>query len=407
MPVYSHSRLSTFENCPLKYKYGYIDGVKMKRRTIEAFMGSRFHEVMEHLYGRLAFEKPDLEKLKELFGEKWEREWGDDVEVIRGDRTAEDYRKIGIKALEDYFRRHEPFDEGHVLGIERNIFADLDGTGKYKLRCIMDRIMKRDDGRYEIHDYKTSSSLPTQLDADGDRQLALYEIALRQAWPEIEGVDLIWHYVAFDVELRSRRTREELADLSARTIGLIDSIESITDFEPHESNLCEWCDYQRICPLFAHRFKTDRFGSVDYEKDGGQSLVNSFAALDAQKHELATRVKQIEAEQEKVRRAAVDVAESEGVKRLFGDDHVLNIRDDIKVAYPKRGEIRRADFEKTMKGMGLWEEVSDISWSALKSLAERSGWSEGGTIPSDLTDLVKVDRIKQVRLARRKDKDLK
>ena len=28
MPVYSHSRLSTFEQCPLKFKFRYIDYVE-------------------------------------------------------------------------------------------------------------------------------------------------------------------------------------------------------------------------------------------------------------------------------------------------------------------------------------------------------------------------------------------
>ena len=45
--IYSHSRLSTFENCPLKYKYTYIDKLDRDRRdSVEAFMGSLVHETM-------------------------------------------------------------------------------------------------------------------------------------------------------------------------------------------------------------------------------------------------------------------------------------------------------------------------------------------------------------------------
>jgi len=405
MTIYSHSRLSAFEQCPLKFKYAYLDRVRSERRTVEAFLGSRFHEVMEHLYSRLAFERPDLDALKALFNSSWEREWNDKVEVMRADRTAEDYRAIGMKALEDYFRRHEPFDEGQVLGVEREIITDLDAGGRYRMRCIIDRLMRRADGGLEIHDYKTSAFLPTQQELDDDRQLALYEIAVRKAWPDAGDIDLVWHYVTFDTELRSRRTGEQLSTLAQSTIGLIDEIERTTEYPPRESALCEWCDYQRICPLFAHKFVTSEFGSADYESDDGQALVNSFAALDARKHELSSRIKEIEVEQERIKQRAVDVAGREGVRRLFGDDHVLNIRDDLKVRYPKKGELSRSDFELRMKELGLWERIADVSWSSMKALADEEGWTGEIGVPQPLRELVSVERAKQVRLAKRKDRD--
>jgi hypothetical protein len=45
MPIYSHSRLETFETCPQKYNFRYIDEIaKLKEQTVEAFVGSRVHE---------------------------------------------------------------------------------------------------------------------------------------------------------------------------------------------------------------------------------------------------------------------------------------------------------------------------------------------------------------------------
>ena len=37
MAVYSHSRLSTFETCPLQYKLRYVDKIKKEEEGIEAF----------------------------------------------------------------------------------------------------------------------------------------------------------------------------------------------------------------------------------------------------------------------------------------------------------------------------------------------------------------------------------
>lgn len=65
MPIFSRSRIRTFENCPLQYKYHYLDKIKPDvPNTVEAFMGSRVHEVLEKLYKDLRYKKLNsLEKL--------------------------------------------------------------------------------------------------------------------------------------------------------------------------------------------------------------------------------------------------------------------------------------------------------------------------------------------------------
>lgn len=50
MTIYSHSRLETYSNCPLKYKFNYIDKIKRKEEGIEVFLGSCFQEAMEIIY---------------------------------------------------------------------------------------------------------------------------------------------------------------------------------------------------------------------------------------------------------------------------------------------------------------------------------------------------------------------
>jgi putative RecB family exonuclease len=50
MTVYSHSRLSCFEQCPQKFKLQYIDKVETDvEESVEAFLGSRTHETLEKL----------------------------------------------------------------------------------------------------------------------------------------------------------------------------------------------------------------------------------------------------------------------------------------------------------------------------------------------------------------------
>jgi len=404
MPIYSHSRLGTYEQCPLKYKYAYIDGIKLRKDHAESFLGSRFHEVMEHLYEQAPARVPTLDDLTALFNANWDKKWHAGVIIHNNERSADDYRAIGLRAIADYYKRYAPFDSGRVLGLERELIIGLDETGRHQVRCIIDRLMRRDDDVFEIHDYKTSGFLPVQADLAADRQLALYEIAVRGSWPDVAGVELVWHYVSFDIEMGSRRTPEELSELRQKIIALIDEIEAATDFPPHESSLCSWCNFQEICPLFAHRFRVAAMPLEEYAEEVGVGLCNRYAKLEAERHDLMERIKRIEAEEEKLKEIAVAKARDEGVRRLFGDSHVLTIRDDIRVRYPKKGDLARAGFESSMKMLGLWEEVLDVSWSSLKSLAERLGWVSPGAVPPELNEFVEVEKANQVRLSRRKEK---
>ena len=58
MAIYSHSKISSFENCPYQYKLKYIDKEKPEiENTIEAFMGDIVHKTLEKLYKDKKFKK--------------------------------------------------------------------------------------------------------------------------------------------------------------------------------------------------------------------------------------------------------------------------------------------------------------------------------------------------------------
>ena len=155
---------------------------------------------------------------------------------------------MGRKFLEDYYKKYSPFNAGKVIASEKEVTFDLDSAGNYKVKGYIDRIDRLKDGTYEIHDYKTSSRVPEQKYLDLDRQLALYQVGLENLWDDVKKVDLIWHYVAFNKELKSSRTAKQLDDLKKETIALIDIIENAKDFPAQSSPLCKWCAYQNICP---------------------------------------------------------------------------------------------------------------------------------------------------------------
>src|SRR4030067_941761 len=107
MPTYSHSQLSTYENCPHQYKLVYIDKIEVETEGIEAFMGSRVHDALEKLYRDLKLTK--LNSLEDLIGyyhEVCEKNWNGMILITRKGYVAEDYRRLGEKCISDYYKRY-------------------------------------------------------------------------------------------------------------------------------------------------------------------------------------------------------------------------------------------------------------------------------------------------------------
>ncbi|MEE8164502.1 MAG: PD-(D/E)XK nuclease family protein [Myxococcota bacterium] len=257
--LFSHSRLSSFENCPKQFEFRYIQKIPSETESVEAFVGKRVHEILERLYlfvGRGQI--PSVEKVIDRYQKLWEESYDvDRVRIVRETTPLDYYRKLGESCIRGYYLRHYPFDDGETLGIEKRVIFPLDEAGDYKIQGIIDRISRARDGSIEIHDYKTGARVPSQRVLDRDRQLALYQIGLTSQFGEDQRFRLVWHYVAKDRTRSSTRTREELRKLRDSTIVRIDEIRSTTVFTPRKSALCPWCEYKSRCPLFTTEGATE------------------------------------------------------------------------------------------------------------------------------------------------------
>jgi len=50
VPSFSHSKLTTFQQCPQKYKFRYIDEIPPPIRSIELHLGNAVHRALEKLH---------------------------------------------------------------------------------------------------------------------------------------------------------------------------------------------------------------------------------------------------------------------------------------------------------------------------------------------------------------------
>ena len=246
--IFSHSRLSCFEQCPLKFRYKYIDKVKTEtEETIEAFLGKRVHESLEKLYHDLKLENlRSLDEILEFFNSRWDRNWDDNKIIVNGNIGIDERKNMGTKFLSSYYNRHSPFNHSRTVGLEMPIKIDLNGDGRFKIKGFVDRLSLAGN-TIEIHDYKTGSHLPAQEHLAHDRQLALYAIAARKMLPFANEINLVWHFLAFDKEVRLIADEKRLEQVKHSTISLIEKINSEKEFPANESRLCPWCEFQQAC----------------------------------------------------------------------------------------------------------------------------------------------------------------
>lgn len=372
--VYSHSQLETFENCPLKYRLQYLERIKAGRRSIEAFMGSVVHATLEKLYRDLRMSRlPSPEEVSRYYLEQWDTAFGDDVFIVRSEYRAEDYRETGLRCVQGYYTRYYPFSGGVPIWLEKAVripLYDADGR-EIDFTGVLDRLDGLEEGRYEIHDYKTSQSLPDRESLEKDRQLSLYQLAVEKAFPDARDVELVWHYLVFGRELRLKRERRELEEVAAAAVEVVRRIESSRDFPPRESELCEWCEMQEHCPKRKHLFMTASLPMHELGMDRGIRLVDQYVEWQGKKKEAEERIEQLRGE-------LLEFADFHGVENIRGSCKLLSIRRDMKPKLPPSASPERRAVEEMLKREGVWEEVSVLSPQKLSSLLSR------GTMEEDL-----------------------
>jgi len=402
MTIYSHSRLSCYEQCPCKFKLQYIEKVETEvEESVEAYLGTRVHETLEKLYRDVQHQK--LNSLTELLAflqNEWISNWSDEIVIVNSKYNQENYLKMAKKYVTDFYNRYKPFDKDKTVALEERILIDLDEEGTYKLQGYIDRLTETKDGYYEIHDYKTNSRLPLVDYIKTDRQLALYMIGVKKNYPDVKDVKLIWHFLKFDKEIDSTRTDKELEKLKHDTINLIDEIEADEDFIARPGYLCDWCEFKGCCRQWSHLYKLKEKPKNKYLSNSGVKLVNLYAEL---KNKQKQTNLELDSELEKLEEAIIKFAEKEKIDCVFGSKNKVKIKEYQRLCFPSKNSDERNKLEQILKKFGKYNEVIQLDTTELSNIIQNKEWDK--KVLDALEKFVELEKNKRLYLSKMKDPD--
>lgn len=146
-------------------------------------------------------------------------------------------------------------------------------------------------------------------------------------------------------------------------IDKVKEIEACSGFPPDKSSLCDWCDFQNICPLWKHPKDMEAVSVNEYKKDPGVKLVSAYKELNEKKNELQEEIKNIEAEQSKIEEAAIEFAKKENISIIDGPDARLkiDIKTELKAPTKTEDEERWYQLREILIKENKYQDVSTVN----------------------------------------------
>lgn len=287
----SYSALNTFRTCPLKYKYQAIDKIRTPQSPEQAF-GSLIHRTLKYAHSATEKGYPQKEAVINYFSQNWNQESFPKEASERG------FFEEGLIMLGKYMDNVSDEDKKKSIATEHRFIVKV---GDHTLGGAIDRIDRTDSG-FEIIDYKTSRKIPPQTEIDKDLQLSIYLRAFITQWPSLferlgdtAKITLSLEFLRHGLRLSTTRTPEDLKKINADILQIIDQVQSAekeNNFEPHLNPLCDWCDYQKICPLWSHKFKkADSKEQISEKKI--QEISKKYIILKGKKREIEKEISEL------------------------------------------------------------------------------------------------------------------
>lgn len=347
MKPLSYSQISLYQQCPLHYKLQYVDGLEPKDKWFFSF-GTVLHKCAEHFFQVPVPPPPSPDEMLKFYDDNWSS---------AGYASADEeynYKAYGREVITRFCEIHG-IDFRLPVATERSFAVDVGGV---KLRGVIDRVDKLENGALSIVDYKTNKSLFTADYLENDLQLTLYQLAVEQIWG-LPVSNLTLYHLRSNTPCscgpRSNERLEEAKDLVKQVAASIVAGE----FQATENQYCP-CDFPEYCPFHRHKY-----GQM-LQKDTDADILNGMVIEDAIERyvDLQNQVKTLEAELNLVRQMILDFCQAEDVTRVFGRSHA------ITYGLVGRSGYDEEEVKALLQPQGLWDKVLSFDQTKVKELLE-------------------------------------
>ncbi|HZD60778.1 MAG TPA: PD-(D/E)XK nuclease family protein [Anaerolineae bacterium] len=378
----SYSAISTYQKCPLSYKFQYIDRIPTKPSHHLSF-GSSIHSALEFFYRVEVPEPCSLERLLDELDTVWLRD-GYGSEVLE-----QEYKEKGRSILTQFYQENLP-SFAVPVAVEKRFSLDIDGI---TLVGVIDRIDRLANGGLEIIDYKTNGKLPPKIKINTDLQLPIYHMAAESMYGTApQRVTL--YFLVPNERVSTRKTKTDIKKAQHEIHKVADGIRD-KRLDPLKNPLCPWCDFIESCPLHMNNpailAKAAANGKVTGGKNsggGGSEVVKSRRGAIGT---VVTELRQSAMEIEKAVDEYLELVEQIGgarlrLEELQGIIHNYCEANNLTSISGTRGKLTRGARRTThynidklrelLEPRGLWEKILDVNSRLLKELLD-DGTSQG------------------------------
>ncbi len=262
LPVFSYSKMEVFKNCPLQYRYKYIEKKYSQDSSIALELGSLCHYVLEQkgkmitsgktvdynklndilMNGVTEIDEKTKEKLlgvnqlKKKYFEVWYE--ADNASGASYDEKIKLFDKVLHEEMED--------TEWHPTYFEKPF--EFVWNNKVVLKGFIDRIDVR-NGEYRTVDYKTSKKVYEQSKLATSLQFGIYALAIFNEFGVLP-VESEYRFILIDDKqyALTKGWEKRLIKAMDKVFGDIETSEKGNVFVPKPSPLCHWCNFCQTNP---------------------------------------------------------------------------------------------------------------------------------------------------------------
>ena len=337
----SYTQYDCYHRCPHQYKLRYIDRVPAPVPA-EVHLGAAVHDALNRMYDPGKWERPSLEDVIEAFARSWR---GREAQV------AEERRQFifeqGVELLMRHYEKHAQGDASRRTAATELRFK-LDLPGDHAVLGRIDRVDVLPDNKLEVIDYKTSRRMPPQELVDKNEQLAIYRLAADRLYPGFEVTTTLF-FLGHDHGMSTLQSGEFLEETKDAILDAITSIE-LEEFEPNPGGHCDWCSYQPQCFLFRAPVEP-------------QNLDIDIASVLCEYVEAGRNEKEAKDRKESAQQLIHSYLDQCQAERVEQGGYVAERR-----RYKRVTSWDVARLKEMLEPLGRWEEVTQVSSSAMRGL---------------------------------------